>query len=99
MHQNDSIASLDGHLHEPRSTPHHFRINKRKAVHAALTIKLSEGKGSVSGFAFPFQTLGHGVVRRVSRQYYEDHGQNRRSWERLVLFILHIHHRLFTVVH
>jgi hypothetical protein len=36
---------------------------------------------------------------QLARQYYEDHGQNRGSWERLVLFVLHIHHHLFTAVH
>jgi hypothetical protein len=51
---------------KPEAELNPSKINKRKAVHEALTIQLSEGKGSFSGFAFPFQTLAYGVVHHVS---------------------------------
>ncbi|OAX35578.1 DUF1620-domain-containing protein [Rhizopogon vinicolor AM-OR11-026] len=51
---------------EPRVARVYWSNVHSKAVHETLAIQLSEGKGSVSGFAFPFQTLDHGVVRHVA---------------------------------
>ncbi|KAJ8584490.1 hypothetical protein M405DRAFT_914539 [Rhizopogon salebrosus TDB-379] len=38
----------------------------QKARHETLAIQLSEGKGSVSGYAFLFQMLDHSIVRHVA---------------------------------
>ena len=63
INDSSTLAILGG---KPEAEPDPSKINKRKAVHKALTIQLSEGKGSFSAFAFPFQTLAHGVVRHMS---------------------------------
>lgn len=65
--QSDShfVGSLsrDG---EPRVARVYWSNTYHSAIHQTLAIHLSEGKASVSGFAFPFQTLDHGVIWHVA---------------------------------
>lgn len=65
--QSDShfVGSLnrDG---QPRVARVYWSNAHNQAIHQTLAINLSEGKASASGFAFPFQTLDHGVVRHVA---------------------------------
>ncbi|KAG1750542.1 uncharacterized protein EDB91DRAFT_1108061 [Suillus paluster] len=68
--QSDShfVGSL-GRDGQPRIARVYWSNTHNKAIHQTLAIQLSEGKGSASGFGFPFQTLDHGVVRHVSTIY------------------------------
>ncbi|KAG2355552.1 hypothetical protein BDR07DRAFT_1613621 [Suillus spraguei] len=65
--QSDShfVGSLsqDG---EPRVARVYWSNTHHSAVHQTLAIHFSEGKASVSGFGFPFQTLDHGVIWHVA---------------------------------
>ncbi|KAG1773685.1 hypothetical protein EV702DRAFT_559870 [Suillus placidus] len=65
--QSDShfVGSL-GRDGQPRVARVYWSNAHNKAIHQTLTINLSEGKASASGFAFPFQTFDHGVVRHVA---------------------------------
>ncbi|KAG1816884.1 DUF1620-domain-containing protein [Suillus subaureus] len=51
---------------QPRVARVYWSNSHSKAIHQSLAIHLSEGKASASGFAFPFQTLDHGVIRHVA---------------------------------
>lgn len=55
--------SQDG---QPRVARVYWSNAHNQAIHQTLAINLSESKASASGFAFPFQTLDHGVVRHVA---------------------------------
>jgi outer membrane protein assembly factor BamB len=55
--------SRDG---QPRVARIYWSNVHNKAIHQTLAIHLSEDKASASGFAFPFQTLDHGVIRHVA---------------------------------
>ncbi|KAF9219877.1 DUF1620-domain-containing protein [Gyrodon lividus] len=39
---------------------------RNQAIHQTFEAHLEEGKGSVTGFAFPFETREHGVVKHVA---------------------------------
>ncbi|KIJ64207.1 hypothetical protein HYDPIDRAFT_112159 [Hydnomerulius pinastri MD-312] len=51
---------------EPRIARVYWSNAHNQAIHQTFEAHLDEGKGSLSGFAFPFETREHGVVRHVA---------------------------------
>ncbi|KAI5994746.1 hypothetical protein EDD15DRAFT_2547193 [Pisolithus albus] len=51
---------------EPRIARVYWSHASRKAIHQTFTPHLAEGKGQVTGYAFPFRTHEHGVIRHVT---------------------------------
>ncbi|KAI5999030.1 hypothetical protein EDC04DRAFT_2584429 [Pisolithus marmoratus] len=51
---------------EPRIARVYWSHANRQAIHQTFTPHLAEGKGQVTGYAFPYQTHEHGVIRHVT---------------------------------
>ncbi|KAI6097855.1 hypothetical protein F5141DRAFT_1011125 [Pisolithus sp. B1] len=51
---------------EPRIASVYWSHANRHAIHQTFTPRLAEGKGQVTGYAFPFRTHEHGVIRHVA---------------------------------
>ncbi|KAH7927025.1 DUF1620-domain-containing protein [Leucogyrophana mollusca] len=65
--QSESIfmGSLDANG-EPRIARVYWSNAHNKAVHQTFAAQLAEGKGSTSGFTFPFETQVHGVFSQIA---------------------------------
>ncbi|EGO03055.1 hypothetical protein SERLA73DRAFT_103134 [Serpula lacrymans var. lacrymans S7.3] len=51
---------------EPRIARVYWSNVHNRVVHQVFSAQLAEGKGSVSGFTFPFETSVHGIVAHVA---------------------------------
>lgn len=44
----------------------YLRHREQQAIYQTLAVDLKEGKGTMSGYAFPFDSQESGVIRHVS---------------------------------
>ncbi|KAI6156842.1 DUF1620-domain-containing protein [Pisolithus tinctorius] len=65
-HSESHFAGSFGENGEPRIVRVYWSHANGQAIHQTFTPRLSEGTGQVTGYAFPFPTHGHGVIRHVT---------------------------------
>jgi hypothetical protein len=64
------VYALFAFLEHGTCADRRMEMQSQQAIHQTFEAQLEEGKGSVSTFAFPFETKEHGVVKHVCSLFF-----------------------------